>query len=277
MPDLELEPLEASLRRLLEVEAKAPPDELAKVAAWERLGGQVAAHYGATSAAALAGRAASSWPGYLATFIVGSAVGVGGHYLWVSATPQPSVASHVVAPALPERTSATPVSPAASTLDPPAVDELSVKPGGLASEREDSKGLPLRASGKAVVTRPKAGDKTAAPPEPPVSTGGANPTTASGLARERALVDAMRAALARGNTKAVFDAAARHHRDFPEGQLHEEVHALRVMSLAREGHAQAAKRAAQGFHRRYPGSLLTGAVRAAVAAPTPTTEKTNGP
>ncbi len=90
---------------------------------------------------------------------------------------------------------------------------------------------------------------------PPVST----------LRQELALVRQARAALGRKEPAAALRVLAVHGARFPQGELTEERAALRVVALASAGRLAEAQRAGRDFRRRYPESLQTGVVRAALA------------
>lgn len=85
------------------------------------------------------------------------------------------------------------------------------------------------------------------------------------LAREREIIDVARAALVRNHTAGALDALRRHHDQFLNGQLAEERDALLVQTLVRAGNVDEASLVAAQFHARYPRSLFTPAVDAAVA------------
>lgn len=85
------------------------------------------------------------------------------------------------------------------------------------------------------------------------------------LADENALITRAQSALARGRASEAMAAVREHQRRFPGGRFGEEREALAVQALARMGQHEAASERADRFFARYPRSLLTRAVRAAVA------------
>jgi hypothetical protein len=92
------------------------------------------------------------------------------------------------------------------------------------------------------------------------------PTTQSELARERAIIDVVRAAIARGHADSALEAVARHEKEFPEGRLREEREGLRILALVRAGRMDQAKGAALRFKQAYPNSLLWPAIDGALGA-----------
>jgi hypothetical protein len=90
------------------------------------------------------------------------------------------------------------------------------------------------------------------------------PTTQSELARERAIIDVVRAAIARGHTDSALEAVARHEREFPHGRLREEREGLRILTLVRAGRVDQAKGAALRFKQEYPKSVLWPAIDSAL-------------
>ena len=94
----------------------------------------------------------------------------------------------------------------------------------------------------------------------------AEPRTQSALTRERAVLDPARVALAAGELARALEQVKRHTREFPSGILSEEREAIAINALVGLGnYAQATKRAA-AFRVRYPQSLMTHSVDAAMAA-----------
>jgi len=92
------------------------------------------------------------------------------------------------------------------------------------------------------------------------------PRVESALGRERAVLDPARAALAAGDPAKALKQVNRHAREFPGGILSEEREAIAINALVTLGnYAQATKRAA-AFRARYPRSLMTHSVDAAMAA-----------
>jgi hypothetical protein len=88
----------------------------------------------------------------------------------------------------------------------------------------------------------------------------------AGLAAEQHLLDTARTALAKGEPAAALAPLELHAQRFPKGKLSEEREALSVRVLALLGRDDEARARADGFHRRFPGSLFTPAVDNAVDA-----------
>lgn len=99
--------------------------------------------------------------------------------------------------------------------------------------------------------------------------GDAGPTRSRdvALADENALITRAQSALARGRAGEALEAVREHERDFPRGRFVEEREVLAIQALARSGRAEQASARAERFYRRYPSSMLTRVVRAAVGAP----------
>lgn len=92
------------------------------------------------------------------------------------------------------------------------------------------------------------------------------PRAVSALARERAVLDRARSALAAGEAARALEQAKRHAREFPNGILSEEREAITVNVLVRLGRYDQANQHAASFRVRYPRSLLMHSVEAAMAA-----------
>lgn len=103
----------------------------------------------------------------------------------------------------------------------------------------------------------------------PVVTAPAAPSAAATsrdveLGKERALIDAARSALARGDATSALARTDEHARAFPRGQLAEPRDALRVQALVMVGRADEARAQAARFERAYPNGLYGPVVRDAV-------------
>jgi hypothetical protein len=93
--------------------------------------------------------------------------------------------------------------------------------------------------------------------KPAPSDGPASALSAGGsLSAERTLLDLARAALARGETAAAFDALGQHQKRFARGVFREEREALTIQALRGSGRPDEAKRRALAFKTRYPKSLF---------------------
>lgn len=86
----------------------------------------------------------------------------------------------------------------------------------------------------------------------------------SDLAAERAVIDAARTAIARGNTTSALAAINRHALEYPRGRLVEEREGLRVIALVRAGRRPEAQNRADRFRQRYPNSVLLPAIDSAL-------------
>jgi hypothetical protein len=76
------------------------------------------------------------------------------------------------------------------------------------------------------------------------------------LTREREILDVARTAIGRGDGAHALEAASRHQREFPRGQMAEEREALAIQALVRlERRSEAEARAAR-FRRSYPSSVF---------------------
>jgi hypothetical protein len=95
----------------------------------------------------------------------------------------------------------------------------------------------------------------------------ASAAPASNLARERSLIDAARAGIARDHAGAALEALRRHELEFPRGQLREERDAIRILALAGQGRRTEARALATRFNRTYPQSVFVAQIDAALEAP----------
>jgi hypothetical protein len=119
------------------------------------------------------------------------------------------------------------------------------------------------------------GDQTESPPSPRAAAPAARASEPapekrasrdSSLAAERRLLDAARAALVGGDSATGMDKLSRHTRQFPRGALAEEREALAVDALVASRRYDEARRRADAFRARYPGSLFAPSVAAALQA-----------
>ncbi len=95
----------------------------------------------------------------------------------------------------------------------------------------------------------------------------AGPARDRSLARERALISRARTALAKRQGDAALAALSAHAREFPKGRLAEERESLRVQALVLRGDDKAAAEEAKKFEKKYPNSLLKGAVEQSLSSP----------
>ena len=93
-----------------------------------------------------------------------------------------------------------------------------------------------------------------------------SPHAEGALARERAVLDPARAALAAGNPALALERVKQHAHQFPSGLLSEEREAIAINALVQLGGYQQAEKRAELFHSRYPQSLMTHSVDAAMTA-----------
>jgi hypothetical protein len=87
---------------------------------------------------------------------------------------------------------------------------------------------------------------------------------ATRLAGERTVLDAARAAIAKGDGGAALIAIEAHRDRYPDGALVEEREALTVLALAKLGRVDDANEKAARFKAKYPSSLFLGAVEDAI-------------
>jgi hypothetical protein len=120
-------------------------------------------------------------------------------------------------------------------------------------------------------------DREIAPPVPSVAPVAAPDATTSVQARarsplsdslsaERTLLDPARTALGRSDGESALAAVRTHEQRFPTGQLTEEREAIAVQALVLLGRKDEARIRGERFLTRYPGSVLTPSVKAALGA-----------
>ena len=91
--------------------------------------------------------------------------------------------------------------------------------------------------------------------------------TRGNLVRERELLDAAHAALARGRPEDAIAAASRHAQKWPNGYLVEDRDAVWIEALAAAGQRAEAERRAAAFRKAFPKSLFIPIVDAALSSP----------
>jgi len=158
----------------------------------------------------------------LGAFVAGSGVGAAVHASLTSRAPTPVVAS--AAPAT-----------AAATSAPPSEEAPSV-------DIAIARALPLPPSSSTAPARSRHLDEVAAKDVD--------------LARERALIERARMALARGDHGAALEALDLHVHDFPRGRLVEEREALAIQALSASGRTAEARERATRFRRQFPTSVF---------------------
>ncbi|WP_394835165.1 hypothetical protein LVJ94_52570 [Pendulispora rubella] len=105
-------------------------------------------------------------------------------------------------------------------------------------------------------------------PEPaPKASSNAHLEHPGDITREREVLDAARAALARGRPEDAIAAAERHAQKWPRGYLVEEREAVLIQALALGGRRDEAERRANTFRKAYPQSILLPAIDAALTSP----------
>jgi hypothetical protein len=109
---------------------------------------------------------------------------------------------------------------------------------------------------------PPVADEPIRKAEPPAKKRARRP---NGLARERQILDAARAALRTGHPTEALDAIDRHERRFAGGKLSEEREALRISVLVALGRRSEAERRAKEFEARHPESMFAGAIEKALS------------
>ncbi|MBX3205725.1 MAG: hypothetical protein KF764_11700 [Labilithrix sp.] len=151
--------------------------------------------------------------GALATIAIGATLVALTHW---AATGEPALPTEVASP------------PAA------AVPEPSAAPSAVATDEHRSEAMPSTRvedlpSSQLPPARPRAAVAAGA------SARGTDEVAPGGLAREVALVEEARAALARGDATAALGALDAHDREFPSGTLSPEARVLRIEALVRAG------------------------------------------
>ena len=86
-------------------------------------------------------------------------------------------------------------------------------------------------------------------------------TTNSSLRAELAALDAVRSALASGDSVGALSFLDAYFRTFPRGRLRPEAEVLRIDALAKGGRMDDARKYAQEFLRRHPNSVLAARVQ----------------
>jgi hypothetical protein len=185
----------------------------------------------------------------LAAFVAGAGVG-GGAALRLAGRVDPSSTSTRARPPADSSENATPRRETVPLESPPAPAEVPAVPSGMAPGNT---------------------------PHPRGSVQVDRPTGRADLVRERELLDAARAALARGRAQDAMDYAERHARLWPRGALTEERELLAIQALVvLDATGRRARDRAERFRREYPNSILTSAVDAALES-APDEKKTPKP
>jgi|HubBroStandDraft_6_1064221.scaffolds.fasta_scaffold147892_2 hypothetical protein len=241
MTDEKLGPLSADIARLLEAERDQLPDSRERAdRIFRRVKNSLAAPplgHRDGGAAALAHAARSKGFALSAAFAAGALSGAAG-YAELVASSRHLHREHDQG-AEPARATAPPA------MSPPAQP-------------------PLLGSSTVAPAPPEAGPP-AVPLTAPASAGVGLVLRDMDLARERALLDMARSALARGNSESAIVALHDHERTFPKGRLSEEREVMLIQLLAANGDRAAAARRAAEFRAQSPNSMLLPAVDAVMA------------
>jgi hypothetical protein len=172
--------------------------------------------------------------------VVGAAAGFTGHAALVEKVTRTVYVDRVVA------------EPLAANTPSATVESLALEPETPATEDATQR---LRAAPVLQATSVSA-----------AASANAEPRSESALGRERAVLDPARAALAAGEPARALDRVRRHRREFPNGILSEEREAIAINALVALGDFDQATKRAAAFRARYPQSLMTHSVDAAMAA-----------
>jgi hypothetical protein len=129
-------------------------------------------------------------------------------------------------------------------------------PGPTTIELEPSPPQPIASAAPSAAPTPRAAPTRADPPT----------IDARGLAAERMLLDAARAALAHGAPDEALAAVDRHAATYPHGALREEREALAVKALAAAGRSAEARARGEHFRAEFPRSVSLASVNATLAS-----------
>jgi hypothetical protein len=134
--------------------------------------------------------------------------------------------------------------------------------GGVASAPAQS-----RPSVDASLSEQSSGQEPVEPAKRSVVPAAPSPPDADSAARELALLERARAAVASREFSTALGAIAEHQRRFPAGRLQEEREALRIRTLVALGRKDEARRVAERFRSRFPRSVLLARIEAAMGQP----------
>jgi hypothetical protein len=155
--------------------------------------------------------------------------------------------------------SESPNGPRDETMEPPSppsmVETIDPAPVAVPVARRDEAPRP-RLEDRAPESEPAPTVQPIVPEPPPLSL----------LRDEQRILDGARAALARDDARAAFEAIERHAEQHPAGILAEERDALRLIALARAGLRDRARVHHERFRSRYPQSPLLPRIDAELAA-----------
>lgn len=231
----EEEPIDPEAQRLLDAEAARPElDEAHRARLWAGIAGRLGPDGGGSGEPPGGGSggtppsglgAAAPW--IAGAFLAGGITGAALHAWWAG-SPEPEIVRIEVP---------VPVEPPHSAEPEPIV----------------------------VVEAPRPIDAGAPEAQPQPAPAEEEDDELAALRAERALVEAARSALARGDDTAALMFVDRHARRFARGTMSEERDAIRVQALARSGDRAAAQVRRAAFERAYPQSLFLPTIRAALA------------
>jgi hypothetical protein len=228
---MKLEPLDPAIAQLLESERatpKAAPDAAAAIARAMAKGDAILAAAGpATSTQNQTPTAPGKygWRAVAAGVAGGAVIGSLVTYALLAQHPSAPIPTPVIAP-IPSGSSSAIQAPTAAASVSPAI---SAEPSPTSSAR-------------AAPTAHAAVDSTQQRP--------------NDIAKEREIVDAARAALAKGNMAEAARLLREHDKEFPRGQLGEERDALQIIALARGGKKEQARTLFSAFKRAHGSSPL---------------------
>ena len=185
-------------------------------------------------------RAASKFARWSApALVVGAAAGAAGHAAFVKGETRTVYVDRVV-----------------------RVPEVSVKTPSSEPAAVNVESLPLDTTAPATV---HSQSDTQISSTPRASASGTDTHGQGVLARERGVLDPARLALAAGEPARALEQVRQHGREFPNGILSEEREAIAINALVALGYDEQASKRAASFRTRYPNSLMTYSVDAALA------------
>jgi hypothetical protein len=156
------------------------------------------------------------------------------------------------------------VAPAPPTEAPAAAQPVAEKPAALEAKAPAVAPPALGARHAAPIAKQAARAEEIRADD---ATTGAASNPAGLLAAEQALLDPARAAIARGDGRGALARLALHERRFANGALAQEREAMTIRALVLAGDRDSARRRADTFRSRYPGSLLWPMITATLDAP----------
>ncbi|MDF2694323.1 MAG: hypothetical protein K0S65_2706 [Labilithrix sp.] len=176
----------------------------------------------------------------------------------------------VIAGSIASRTTASAPAPAGSPASPATASAVVVEEGPREGNAEvvTPDALPSAPPSEAASARPRLAAKAEANPSRPTqaeTVAAPKAKATSTLAREIALLDAVRTRLVAGDTARADLALAAYDAEFPDGLLRPEATVLRARSLLAQGRRADAERLAQEYLARDPNSVHATRIRALFA------------